>query len=159
MSSLQMGTGKNAIRRSFSDVRDVVPVPNLIEVQSKSFNDFVGQLFQVSVDGGLSSELPLPSGGFCSFSADGKELAYNRVCREFRTWKYYKGGMADDVWIYNFDTKATEDITNNVAQDIFPMWTGNKIYYLSDRDRTMNMFYYDKTTKSYSLIFISLSSS
>src|SRR3989338_3702484 len=41
MSSLQMGTGKNAIRRSFSDVRDVVPVPNLIEVQSKSFNDFV----------------------------------------------------------------------------------------------------------------------
>lgn len=115
--------------------------------RKKSFNDFVGQLFQVSVIGGLSSELPLPAGGFCSYSPDGKKLAYNRVFREFRTWKYYKGGMADDVWIYNFDTKATENITNNVTQDIFPMWTETKIYYLSDRERTMNMFVYDIITK------------
>ncbi|OFX58551.1 MAG: protease [Bacteroidetes bacterium GWA2_30_7] len=115
--------------------------------RKKSFNDFVGQLFQVSINGGLSTELPLPAGGFCSYSQDGKKLAYNRVFREFRTWKYYKGGMADDVWIYNFDTKATENITNNISQDIFPMWTGNNIYYLSDRDRTMNMFVYDITSK------------
>ena len=64
-----------------------------------SFNDFIGQLYKVPLDGGMPEELPLPRGGFCSFSPDGTKLAYNRVFREFRTWKRYRGGMADDVWI------------------------------------------------------------
>ena len=115
--------------------------------RKESFNDFQGHLFIANVNGGLSDELPVPRGGFCSYSPDGKKMALNRIFREFRTWKYYKGGMADDVWIYDFDTKQTTNITNTVAQDIEPMWAGNKIYYLSDRDRTMNLFCYDLTTK------------
>jgi len=39
MSNLHIG--KNTIRRSFGKIKDIVPVPNLIEIQSKSFNDFV----------------------------------------------------------------------------------------------------------------------
>lgn len=120
--------------------------------RKQSFNDFKGQLFKVSVDGGLSEELPLPEGGFCSYSSDGKQLAYNKVFREFRTWKYYKGGMADDVWIYDFASKKTENITNNVAQDIFPMWIGEEIFFLSDRDRIMNLFCYNMTTKQTSKV-------
>jgi len=111
------------------------------------FNDFKGQLFLAPVDGSLQQELPLPRGGFCSYSPDQKKLAYNRVFREFRTWKRYRGGQADDVWIYDFDTKQTTNITNNPAQDIEPMWAGNKIYFLSDRDKRMNLFSYDLTTK------------
>src|SRR5262245_53245501 len=99
----------------------------------KSFNDFIGQLFLVSIEGGLPEELPLPRGGFCSFSPDDKKLAYNRVFREFRTWKRYRGGMADDIWVYDFDKKTTENITNTDAQDIIPMWHGDRIYFLSDR--------------------------
>ena len=67
--------------------------------------------------------------------------------REFRTWKYYKGGMADDVWIYNPEKQTVENITNNPAQDIIPMWIGDEIFYLSDRDRTMNIFVYNTKTK------------
>jgi tricorn protease len=115
--------------------------------RKQSWNDFIGQLFQVSINGGMSEQLPLPAGGFNSFSADGKKLAFNRVMREFRTWKYYKGGMADDVWIYNFETKKTENITSNVSQDIFPMWYKNEIYFCSDRDRTMNLFATNLDTK------------
>jgi tricorn protease len=111
------------------------------------FNDFKGQLFLAPVDGSLHKQLPLPRGGFCSYSPDLKKLAYNRVFREFRTWKRYRGGQADDVWIYDFDTKQTTNITNNPAQDIEPMWAGNKIYFVSDRDRRMNLFSYDLTTK------------
>ncbi len=120
--------------------------------RKQSFNSFVGQLFKVSKEGGLSEELPLPSGGWCSFSPDKKKMAYNRVFREFRTWKYYKGGMADDIWIYDFETKKTERITNTVNQEIFPMWHGDKIYFLSDRDRTMNLFVYDLKTKKTSKV-------
>jgi tricorn protease len=49
------------------------------------------------VNGGPIEELPFPRGGFGSFSPDLSQFAYNRVFREFRTWKRYRGGMADDV--------------------------------------------------------------
>ncbi|WP_163714629.1 S41 family peptidase [Mangrovibacterium lignilyticum] len=114
--------------------------------RKQSFNSFKGQLFKVSATGGLSAELPLAEGGFCSFSPDGEKLAFNRVFREFRTWKYYKGGMADDVWTFDFKSKEIKNVTNNDAQDIFPMWAGDEIFFLSDRDRTMNIFVYNTKT-------------
>lgn len=113
---------------------------------------FSGRLFLVNNEGGLSKGLPLPEGGFCSYSPDGKKLAYNRVMREFRTWKYYKGGMADDIWIYDPAAKSVENITNNDAQDIMPMWIGDDIYFISDRDRTMNIFVYNTTSKQTSKV-------
>ncbi|HTX87519.1 MAG TPA: PDZ domain-containing protein [Bacteroidales bacterium] len=134
--------GPNNIVMTWKDNENIV-----FRSRKQSFNDFKGQLFLASVNGGLPEELPLPSGGFCSYSPDKSKLAYNRVFREFRTWKYYRGGMADDIWIYDFKTKQVEDITNNPAQDIFPMWTGDKIYFCSDRDRIMNLFVYDLKTK------------
>jgi tricorn protease len=106
-------------------------------------NDFIGQLYAVSKEGGDSEQLPLPRGGFCSFSPDGKKMAYNRVFREFRTWKRYRGGQADDIWIYDADTKGLTNVTNSPGQDIIPMWSGNRIYFASDRDSRMNLFVYD----------------
>ncbi|MCK5678323.1 MAG: PDZ domain-containing protein, partial [Flavobacteriaceae bacterium] len=99
-------------------------------------------------DGSLA-ELPFPRGGFCSFSPDDQKLAFNRIFREFRTWKRYRGGMADDIWIFDFKTKKTINITNNPAQDIIPMWHGDKIYYLSDRGefKRMNLYVYDLQSK------------
>ena len=113
---------------------------------------FSGNLWTVSPDGAMPSKLPLPEGGFCSWSPDGKQLAYNRVMREFRTWKYYRGGMADDVWIWNPDRGTVENITSNDAQDIFPMWVGEEIFFASDRDMTMNIFVYNTRTKTTSKV-------
>lgn len=107
---------------------------------------FEGKLWTVSPEGGMAEALPLPEGGFCSYSPDGKKLAYNRVMREFRTWKHYKGGMADDIWIYDPAAGKVENITRNESQDIFPMWIGEDIYFISDRDMTMNLFVYHTTT-------------
>jgi tricorn protease len=107
-----------------------------------TFNSFVGHLFKVPVDGGLSERLPLATGGFNTYSEDGSKLAFNRIMREFRTWKYYKGGMADEIWLFDFKTKETKKLTDNVAQDIFPMYHKGDVYFASDRDRVMNLFVY-----------------
>lgn len=114
----------------------------------KSFNDFVGALFSVGLEAEIPRQLPVPRGGFVSFSPDDTKMAYNRVFREFRTWKHYRGGMADDVWIYDFKTGRTENLTSNPAQDTCPMWgPDNKIYFASDRTGRMNLFCTDLGSK------------
>ncbi|MBA4251794.1 MAG: protease [Chlorobiaceae bacterium] len=119
----------------------------LYRSRNREWNDWKGQLFLVNTSAGLSEQLPLPRGGFSSYSPDLSKLAYNRVFREFRTWKRYRGGQADDVWIFDFNKKTHENITNNPAQDIFPMWAGDKVYYTSDRTGRLNLFSYDLKTK------------
>ena len=109
---------------------------------------FPGKLWTIAPEGGMPVQVPLPEGGFCSYSPDGQRLAYNRVMREFRTWKYYRGGMADDVWVYDPKAGKVENITNNDAQDIFPMWIGDEIFFASDRDMVMNLFVYNTKTRT-----------
>jgi len=134
--------GPNNIVMTWKDNENIV-----FRSRKQTFNDFKGQLFLANTKGGLPQELPFPCGGFCSYSPDGAKLAYNRVFREFRTWKYYKGGMADDIWIYDFNTKQTEQVTNNIFQDMFPMWSGDKIYFVSERERPTNLYCYDLKSK------------
>ena len=134
--------GPNNIVMTWKDNENIV-----YRSRKQTFNDFKGQLFLVNTKGGLSDELPLPCGGFCSFSPDKSRLAFNRVFREFRTWKYYKGGMADEIWIYDFKSKETERITNNIYQDMFPMWSGDKLYFVSERERPTNLYCYDMKSK------------
>jgi tricorn protease len=121
----------------------------LFRSRMRTFNDFIGSLYTVTLDGGLPEPLPLPRGGFASYSPDDSKLAYNRIFREFRTWKRYRGGMADDISIYDFETKKTEVIASNPAGDIIPMWAGDKVYFLSDRDenKRFNLWSYDFKTK------------
>src|SRR5437763_1974928 len=108
------------------------------------FNSFLGELYTVGMDADLPKQIPVPRGGFLSFSPDDSKMAYNRVFREFRTWKHYRGGMADEIWIFDFKTGQLENITNNDAQDIIPMWApNNKIYFLSERDGRFNLYAYD----------------
>jgi tricorn protease len=121
----------------------------VFRTRKKSYNSFNGSLYTVNTDGSLPEELPFPRGGFCSFSPDDQKLAFNRIFREFRTWKRYRGGMADDIWIFDFKTKKTINITSNPAQDIIPMWYQNKIYYISDKGtyKRMNLYVYNTDTK------------
>ncbi|NTU52031.1 MAG: hypothetical protein HGA94_06310, partial [Candidatus Aminicenantes bacterium] len=122
----------------------------LFRSRMAEWNDFNGQLYLASRDGGAPERIPLPRGGFGSFSPDDSKLAYNRIFREFRTWKRYRGGMADDIWIYDFAAKTVENITANPALDIIPMWARDRIYFLSDRDeaKRMNLYVYDLATKA-----------
>src|SRR5712692_580898 len=136
--------GPNNIVMTWENTKPLI----VFRSRMKSFNDFIGQLFTAGMDAELPQQLPVPRGGFVSFSPDDSKMAFNRVFREFRTWKHYRGGMADDVWIYDLKTGATENLTNNPAQDICPMWgPDNHIYFISDRDSRMNLFSIDLGSK------------
>ncbi len=118
----------------------------LYRSRHESWHAWTGKLFFVNLEGELPEELPLPKGGYASLAPDETKIAYNRVFREYRTWKRYRGGQADDIWIYDFKSKDLKNITDNPAQDIIPMWYKDKIYFLSDRDKRMNLFCYNLTT-------------
>src|SRR4029453_11486201 len=136
--------GPNNIVMTWQNTKPLV----VFRTRMKSFDAFIGQLYTVGLDAELPHQVAVPRGGFVSFSPDDSKMAYNRVFREFRTWKHYRGGMADDVWIHDFKTGNTENLTNNLAQDICPMWgPDNRIYFLSDRDGRMNLFSIDVTSK------------
>lgn len=107
------------------------------------------QFYKVSKDGGLPEKLPLPYAEFGSVSPDAKKIAYTPISSAFRTWKRYQGGMAADIFIFDLEKNTAENITNNIASDELPMWSENKIYFLSDRgdNKRNNIWSYDLSTK------------
>lgn len=115
-----------------------------------TFNSWFGRLFSVSIDGGLPEQLPIDKGGLTSFSPTGEQIAFNRIFRNFRTWKRYKGGLAQDIWIYDFKANHLEQMTDYEGTDTFPMWHGDTIYFTSDRGagQRMNIYAYDLKTKT-----------
>ena len=120
----------------------------IFRTRKRVFNAFKGELFLVNAGGGLPEQIPVPEGGWISYASDGQRFAYNRVFREFRTWKYYQGGMADDIWLHDLGDRSTVNLTQNKSQDIFPMWVGEQVYFLSDRDGRMNLFVYETGSES-----------
>ncbi len=112
-----------------------------------TFNTWFGRLFTVSVEGGLPEALPLDKGGLLAYSPDGSTIAYNRIFRNFRTWKRYKGGMQQGIWTYNFKTKQTERIGDYDGADTFPMWRGDTLYWASDRGPEQRLNLYSREVK------------
>jgi tricorn protease len=106
------------------------------------------RLYTVSPEGGLPVPLPMPVAGAGTFSPDGKKVAYSPLFRDFRTWKRYEGGWAQDLWIFDIATHETFNFTNNVRTDRDPMWIGNAVYFASDRDGTLNIYKYDVSART-----------
>ncbi len=107
------------------------------------------QFYTISEKGGIATKLPVPYGEFGSFSANGEKFVYTDKSRVFRTWKRYRGGMAPDMVLFNLQDKSHENISPNIANDELPMFSGNKIYFLSDRGaaKRYNIWVYNLETK------------
>ncbi len=99
------------------------------------------EIYLIGLDGGMPEKLPVDRAGLTAVSPDGSKIAYNRISRERNTWKRHQGGTAQDIWMGSLDKGDFHKITDWVGTDNFPMWSGNAIYFTSDRKYgTLNVY-------------------
>lgn len=96
-------------------------------------------LYKVPVSGGYPELINIGPAASVAFSPDGKQLAFNRLTREFRNWKRYTGGTAEEIWFGDLTTQQFKPLTNWVGTDRHPMWHNGRVYFLSDRSGRMNI--------------------
>ncbi|MBN2562463.1 MAG: PD40 domain-containing protein, partial [Phycisphaerae bacterium] len=101
------------------------------------------RLWTVSVEGGPSELLAAPWGHDGSFSPSGARLVVDRVSRWDSEWRHYRGGQNTPLTILDLHSLEEIRLPNERTTDIHPLWIGQTIYFLSDRDWIMNIWSYD----------------
>jgi len=119
----------------------------MVRANRTPFAERAGRYYLVDpVNGGLEVPLEIPEGASgATFDETGTKLAYNIKSREWRHWKRYRAGRQQDVWIYDFANHTSERITTESSTDNFPLWVGDEIFFVSDRDQNekLNLWAYD----------------
>jgi tricorn protease len=112
------------------------------------------ELYTAGLEGGLEERLPFPMGFEGSYSPDSSRLAYVPLSRAFNAWKRYRGGLATPIWIATLADSKMEKVPRETSNDFNPMWVGDKVYFLSDREKSakVTLFSYDTKTKKVSRV-------
>ncbi len=116
-----------------------------------SYANFV-RLFAIGTDGGLPEELPLPMAERGAHSPDGAYIAYEPLTQWQPEWKRYQGGQQDVIWIAKLADSSIEKLPRKGGNDRYPMWVGDKIYFLSDREDRYALYSYDTKSKKVELL-------
>jgi tricorn protease len=115
------------------------------------------RLWTVNVETGIETALPLPRAFSGAFAPDGRQLAYEEFPVAFvpawaynqtSQWRHHRGGRTHPIRIFNLSDHSTQKLPWNNTNDTHPMWVNNTIYFLSDRNHTVNLFTYDVNAKS-----------
>jgi tricorn protease len=117
-----------------------------------SFANNTAALFTVPAEGGFPTKLPLPLGWEGSYSSDGKYLAYRPTPQPFGNWSHYRGGTSPRIWIANLADSSVVQLPHEDWNDFNPLWVGDMIYFLSDRNGAYTLFLYDIKSKSESQV-------
>ncbi|SMG38636.1 S41 family peptidase [Sphingobacterium psychroaquaticum] len=109
------------------------------------------RLYKTSLNGEFAAPLMMPEAYQGSPSADGRYWAYIKNTdpteRDRVAFKRYRGGGMPSIWIFDTQTKNTEIVPGSNSNDVKPVWLGSKVYFLSDRDKIVNIFAYDTKTQ------------
>lgn len=106
------------------------------------------RLWTVSTEGGPSNLLSAQWGFNGQFSPDGKKMVVDKMDRWDSEWRAYRGGQNTPLIILDLATQEEVLIPNEKTTDVQPIWIGNTIYFLSDRDWNMNVWAYNISNKS-----------
>ena len=109
------------------------------------------RMHSINLDGTNEKALPMPEATQGSPSADKRYWAYIKntdpTDRANVAFKRYRGGGMPQVWIFDTKSKNIEIIPESGANNVKPQWLGDKVYFLSDKELTLNLFSYDTKTK------------
>lgn len=117
----------------------------------ESYADFT-RLYTVSTEGGWPEVLPMWRGDAGSISADGLRIAYVPNLKWQTSWKRYRGGQTTPIYILQLSDLKLEKVPRNNSNDSDPVWFGDKVYFLSDRNGAVTLFSYDGRTKAVSQV-------
>ena len=106
-----------------------------------------GRFYTVSREGSFPEPLPIPRAERGVYSEDGARIAYTPIREPFNTWRRYRGGQTTPIWLFDLQSHEVEEIPHENASDAFPIWIGDTVYFLSDRNHTMNLFAYNTNSK------------
>ena len=112
-----------------------------------AYADF-DRLYTVPVEGGPAEVLPMWRGEDAWFSPDGTRIAYvpNEIWQT--SWKRYRGGQTTPIYIVRLSDLSREIVTRENSNDRHPVWFGDTVYFLSDRNGPVTLFAYDTKTKT-----------
>ncbi|MFD1769262.1 S41 family peptidase [Sphingobacterium suaedae] len=109
------------------------------------------RLYKTSLEGELAVPLLMPEAYQGSPSEDGRYWAYIKNTdpteRDRVAFKRYRGGGMPSIWIFDTESKVVETVPGDRSNDVKPVWLGKKVYFLSDRDKIVNIYSYDTETK------------
>lgn len=100
----------------------------------------ITELYTVSPDGGEPASLELGPGHSCDFEPFGPGIVVARNADDLARWKRYKGGTAGVIWVSEDGDQWKRLFADNPAGHCRPMWIGNRIYFVSDRDGHANIW-------------------
>jgi len=120
----------------------------LFASSGSSVSDF-DRLYRARADGsGSPTVLPLPSAVTGSYSPDGNTLAYQPILQWEAAWKHYRGGQNTRVYLVDLKTLDLVKIPRENSNDFSPVFAGNVVYFLSDRNGSVSLFSYDPASKA-----------
>ena len=147
--------GLDRVRGWKPDGKSIVFASNRTTAPQQSYF----QLWTINVDGGLPEILPVPRAFSGSYSPDGSRLAYEEFSTAFipewyetSMWRHYRGGRTHPVSLISLSDYSVQKLPWTNSNDSSPAWVGNTIYFLSDRNHTVNLFAYRVDTKQLSQI-------
>ncbi len=109
------------------------------------------RLYKTKLAAENATPLMMPEAYQGTPSEDGRYWAYIKNTdpteRDRVAFKRYRGGGMPSIWVFDTKTKNVEVIPGENCNDVKPVWLGSKIYFLSDRDKIVNIYSYDTKSK------------
>ena len=105
------------------------------------------RFWTVPAEGGVEEPMALPRAYQGKISPDGTRIAYRMNNSWDEERRNYRGGQNRPIWIVDLKTYALVSPPWTDSKDMDPVWVGDSVYFISDRDGVANVWSYETKSK------------